>query len=59
MSEDEYKPLYTLAERIVSLVAQISEAAGRFSVSGDQALRLRRANRERRGQPVICSNFRK
>ena len=47
MNEDEYKPLYTLTERIVSLVAQISEAAGRFSVSGDQALRLRRANRIR------------
>jgi hypothetical protein len=35
MNEDEYKPLYTLTERIVSLVAQISEAAGRVSVSGD------------------------
>jgi Fic family protein len=47
MNEDEYKPLYTLTERIVSLVAQISEAAGRFSVLGDQAFRLRRANRIR------------
>lgn len=47
MKEDEYRPLYTLTERIVSLVAQISEAIGRFSVSGDQVLRLRRANRVR------------
>ncbi len=47
MNQDGYKPLYTLTERIVSLVAQISEEAGRLSVFGDQALRLRRANRIR------------
>jgi Fic family protein len=47
MNEDEYKPVYMLTDRIVSLVAQISEAVGRFSVSGDQAFRLRWANRIR------------
>ena len=47
MSDDEYKPNYTLSESIVSLVAQIAEAVGRFSAAGDQALRLRRANRIR------------
>lgn len=41
------KPNYTLTERIVSLVGQIAEAAGRFSASADQSLRLRRANRIR------------
>ena len=47
MSENKYKPPYTLTDRIVSLVEQIGEALGRFSWSGEQALRLRRANRVR------------
>ncbi|MCC7300180.1 MAG: Fic family protein [Verrucomicrobia bacterium] len=46
--EDEgYKPQYTLTESIVALVAQIAEAAGKVSLTGEQALRLRRVNRIR------------
>jgi len=45
--DGEYKPLYTLTESVLSLVAQIAEAAGRFSVAGEQSLRLRRINRVR------------
>jgi len=41
------EPQYTLTEGIVSLVGRISEAVGRFSASGEQSLRLRRANRVR------------
>jgi Fic family protein len=41
------EPQYTLTEGIVSLVGRISEAVGRFSASGEQSLRLRRANRIR------------
>jgi Fic family protein len=42
-----YKPQYMLTEPIVALVAQIAEAAGKFSLAGEQALRLRRVNRIR------------
>lgn len=47
MNKNEYKPQYTLTDSILSLVAQIAEAAGKFSLVGEQALRLRRANRIR------------
>lgn len=46
-NNDAYKPQYTLTDSILSLVAQIAEAAGKFSLAGDQALRLRRVNRIR------------
>ena len=47
MKTAAYTPPYTLTERILSLVAEICEAAGRLSATGEQALRLRRANRVR------------
>lgn len=47
MKKAEYSPPYTLNGQILSLVAEICEAAGRLSVTGGQSLRLRRANRVR------------
>lgn len=47
MDKDDYTPVYTITGQIVSQVAMICEAAGRLSLTGGQALRLRRANRIR------------
>jgi len=42
-----YQPPFTITPRIIDLIGQISELVGRLTVSGEQALRLRRINRIR------------